>query len=219
MVVRAAVFDFDGVLVDSMSLHARAYQDSLAPLGVPVRVEHVYELEGGRSESLIARFLQDAGKSADPALVSRLSQEKQVVYTRLGPPKLFEGADQMVRSVRERAERMGLVTGTRRENLQRFIPGLLPLFDTVLAQDAYTHDKPDPEPYVKTARALDIPPEECVAVENAPFGVRSARSAGYGQVVAITTTVSRQRLLESGAHVVVSRHSEAAREVLHALGR
>ena len=215
--MRAVVFDFDGVICRSMALHARAYRETMQPLGIHVTDDQVYQLEGGRSESLIRQFLEDAGRPADSALVSRLGKEKQEAFRRLGPPTLYEGAEGMVRRVRAKAQMIGIVTGTRRENLERLIPSLLPLFDQVLAQEAYTKDKPDPEPYAKTAQALGIPAPECIALENAPFGVRSARAAGYGHVVAITTTVGRQQLRDCGADVIVDDHAQAADAVLDAL--
>jgi beta-phosphoglucomutase len=214
--MRAVVFDFDGVIVRSMALHAEAYRQTLAPLGVMVAPEDVYQLEGGRSESLIAQFLKRAGRPADSATLTRLGVEKQQVYARLGPPQLYEGADDMVRRVRAKVPRIGLVTGTRLENVKRLIPGLVPLLDAVLAQESYTRDKPDPEPYLKAAAALGVPSQACVALENAPFGVQSARAAGYGRIVAITTTVCMRQLRDSGADVVVHDHASAAQALLDA---
>jgi HAD superfamily hydrolase (TIGR01509 family) len=217
--LKAVVFDFDGVLVRSMELHAEAFRQTLAPLGVHIRNEDVFELEGGRSESLIEEFLRRAGRTTDRSTIQRLGDQKQSSFARLGPPKLYPGAEAMVRGVREKAQKLGIVTGSRKENLERLIPGLLPLFDAVLAQNAYQKDKPDPEPYLKAAQALQLPPSECAALENARFGVRSAVAAGYAWVVGITTTTDAEVLSRAGAHVVVPDHVAAAEALLSALDR
>lgn len=201
-----------------MGLHAQAYRATMAPLGVRVTNEEVYQLEGGRSESVLEHFLKKAAKPADSATIARLQEQKQDHFRRLGPPSLYEGAEDLVRKVRLRSEKLAIVTGTRKENLERLIPTLMPLFDRILAQDSYSKDKPDPEPYAKAAAALGVPAAQCIAVENAPFGVKSARAAGYGHVVAITTTVSKAQLVECGAHVVVQDHEQVAEAVLKALG-
>lgn len=214
--MHAVVLDFDGVVVRSMEQQADSYRRTLAPLGIEVTDEQVFEREGARSESIVADFLDEA---ADGQRVKELADEKQRTYLGLGRPPCYDGAKDMVRGMREAAGALGLVTGTRRENLELLIPDLLPLFDAVLAQDDYEADKPDPEPYAEAARRLGVAPADCVALENAPRGVQSAVRAGYGRVIGITTTMPRHRLLEAGAHEVVGDHGAALDAVRRALGR
>ena len=196
-----------------MELHAEAYRRALAPFGIPVTDEEIFDREGARSETIIAEYLQRANNH-DKATVKRVSDAKQETFRALGPPPLYPGAENLVRKIREAAYRLGLVTGTRRENLTRLIPHLVPLFDALLAQDAYSHDKPHPEPYAKTVAALGLGPNQCAALENAPRGIKSARAAGLQFVVGIATTVPRTQLADAGAHVVVDDHHEATRVLL-----
>lgn len=211
---RGVVFDFDGVLVCSMELHAEAFRRVLRPYQIDVRDEEVFLREGARSETIIADFLQQQGIPPLPEDLRRLGNEKQRTFASLGPPSLYPGAEDLVRGVRPAATRMGLVTGTRRENVTRLLGDLENLFDAVLAQDAYHHDKPHPEPYARTAEALGFPAANLAALENAPRGVRSAKAARYAYVVGITTTVARSVLLESGADAVVDSHEEASQGLL-----
>lgn len=208
--MRGIVLDFDGVIVRSMERHAQAYRETLKPFRVSVTDQMVFEREGGRSESLIRDFLRLAGKPQEDGLVTRLALDKQRRFTALGPAPLYPGAEALIAHARRAADRLGLVTGTRRENLERFIPHLLPQFDAVLAQDGYGHDKPHPEPYEKVAKALALPTARCAAVENAPNGVQSAKAAGYAYVIGITTTVTGEALRQAGASAVVATHAEAA---------
>jgi len=186
------------------------YRETLKPFRVSVTDQMVFEREGGRSESLIRDFLRLAGRPDDPALTKRLSDDKQRRYTGLGPPALYPGAETLVAHVRRAAHRLGLVTGTRRENVERLIPKLLPHFDVIVSQESYQHDKPHPEPYEKAARALGLAGPRCAAVENAPNGIRSAKAAGYAFVVGLTTTMPREALRDAGADLVVDAHDAAA---------
>lgn len=200
------MFDFDGVICASMAQHAEAYRRLLAPHGITVSDRDVYLLEGARSESIIVDLGDRHGIDLSDGAAA-LADEKQRIFRDLGMPALYPGAQEMVRAV-QADHPTAVVTGTRRENLERLIPDLLPRFDAVLAQDAYTHDKPHPEPYANAAAALGVPAARCIALENAIRGVQSARAAGYGHVIAITTTLDASDLHE--ADTIIGEHGELA---------
>jgi HAD superfamily hydrolase (TIGR01509 family) len=208
--VRGAVLDFDGVIARSMELHAEAYRRVLGPYGAAPTDREVFLLEGARSETLIREILERHGRRLPEAEIGRLAEAKQRIFADLGPAPLYPGAEALVARVRAAVDRLGLVTGTRKENLERFIPGLLPRFDALLAQDAYGRDKPDPEPYERAAAALRLEPRDCAALENAVRGVASARRAKYAFIVGITTTLPGSELKEAGATAVAASHEEAA---------
>lgn len=207
--MKGVILDFDGVVVKSMELHAEAYRQVLGRYGITFPDRTVFLLEGATSEEIIEHLLDEHDHAHDAGLVKRLADEKQETYQELGPPKLYPGAEKMVRDLGAAADKLGLVTGTRRENLETYIPTLLPLFDETLCAGEYERGKPDPEPYAKTVNALGLKPGDCACVENAPRGVESAKRAGLGFVVAISTTVEKADLRE--AHVVVGSHDDAAR--------
>lgn len=208
--MKAAVLDFDGVIAKSIEQHAEAYRRVLGAQGVEVTPQDIFLREGARSESIIEDLLERSSGSVTPDLIDRLGDEKQKVFKELGTPVLYKPAASMVRRIREAAPKMALVTGTRFENLERMIPDLLPLFDAVLAQDAYNNDKPHPEPYLMAADRLGLPVTNCIALENAVRGVKSAKAAWYGRVVGIATTMPAEDLEEAGADVVVEDHDAAA---------
>jgi beta-phosphoglucomutase len=206
--VQGIVFDFDGVIVASMANHAEAYRQVLAPFGVTVADKEVLAREGARSETIIRDLLRQADQHPADHDIARLAGDKQRAFQALGRPTLYPGAADSVRQARDAFSCTGLVTGTRRTNLEALVPELLPLFTTILAQGDYTHDKPHPEPYARAAVALDTDPADLVAVENAVRGVQSARSAGYGTVIGIATTMPTADLQAAGAHVVVRDHQD-----------
>lgn len=219
--MEGVVFDFDGVIADSMPQHAEAYRRVLAPHGVAVEDAVIFEHEGARSETILRDLLeadgQDGGDRLDDAAIRALADEKQRIFKGLGLPSLYPGASEVVAAIQKATRKTALVTGTRRENLEAMIPELLPRFGAVLSQSDYTHDKPHPEPYAKAAQALALDPEHCIAVENAVRGVQSARNAGYGTVLAISTTMPAHVLEDAGADRVAKDHAGLQRAILTAL--
>lgn len=194
--IDAVVFDFDGVLASSIELHAVAYQLVLRPFDVRVDAHQVFLWEGARSETIIRSFMEDAGLSPSDGLVRRLSGLKQRIFARIGEPALYPWADEVVGTVDERGFPMAICTGTRRENVPAIAGALADRFDFLATQETYTNDKPHPEPYRTAAEGLGVPPDRCLAVENAPRGIRSALDAGMF-VVGVATTLSREEIAEA----------------------
>jgi len=98
--------------------------------------------------------------------------------------------------------RLGLVTGTSSREVRRVVPArTLAKFHAVITGDRVRHGKPHPEPYRRAVRSLRVRSRHTVVVENAPYGIRSARAAGIGLVVALASSLPPRFLRE--AHCVV----------------
>lgn len=215
--MEAAVFDFDGVIAKSMEQHAEAYRRVLEPHGVDVPVRQVLLREGARSETVIRDLAGDAGVEFTDDEVKDLADQKQEVFRDLGTPGLYPCADMVLEQVWQQDVPTALVTGTRRSNLELMIPDLHKRFTALQTQETYSHDKPHPEPYLNAAKALGIDPADCLCIENAIRGVESAKAAGYGRIIAITTTLSRDDLEPAGPDEIVTDHTELMSAVLDAL--
>lgn len=198
--IDAVVFDFDGVLVRSIELHAVAYQLVLKPFGVRVDPRQVFVREGARSETIIRELMTEAGLAPRDGLVERLSLLKQRAFEAIGQPRVHPDAADVVEEVAGRGFPIAIATGTRRENVPAIAGSFADRFSFLATQETYQRDKPHPEPFETAARGLGVAPERCIAIENAPRGIASARDAGM-YVVAITSTLPAREL--DGAHAVV----------------
>lgn len=203
--IDAVIFDFDGVLVRSIELHALAYRAVLSPLDVTVSFHDIMVREGARSETIIAELASREGVDLPDEVVDRLAGLKQRVFERLGEPQPYPVSQAVVEEVDGRGFPLAIVTGTRQENVPAIAPDLVPFFDVLVTQGSYTHDKPHPEPYLTAAEALDVDPAACLVVENAPRGIQSALKAGM-TVVAVTTTLPAEELSE--AHRIIGALEE-----------
>ena len=99
-----------------------------------------------------------------------------------------------VELIRTGGAKTALVTGAKRERIMSTVDkATLKLFDTVVTGDDVTHGKPSPEPYLLAAKKLGKSPNQCLVVENAPLGVKSAKAAGM-KCLAIGSTLPKDEL-------------------------
>jgi beta-phosphoglucomutase len=201
---RALLFDLDGVVVDSMPMHLRTWQQALAPLGVALTAQDLYPLEGVPTERtaclLTERLL---GEACSEEEARRLAQRKRDLFRCVFEPALVAGMGPLLHDLQGRGYRLGLVTGSARQVADEALApiGIAGLFETTVTGDEVAHGKPAPEPYQKAARLLGLPPGQCLVVENAPLGIQAARTAGM-RCLALQTTLPAEHLLAAGAEQV-----------------
>jgi beta-phosphoglucomutase len=201
---RAMVFDMDGVVLDSMPTHLLTWQRTLAPLGIELRADDLYPLEGiptaPTAQRLTERFL---GRACSDEEAHRLAEAKRTLFRQLFEPALVPGVGPLLHDLHGRGYRLGLVTGSARSLVDESLPpfGIADLFDTIVTSDQVSWGKPDPEPYRIAATRLGLPSAECLVVENAPLGIQSAKAAGM-VCVALETTLPAEQLSAAAADQV-----------------
>lgn len=201
---RALLFDMDGVVVDSMPMHLRTWQETLAPLGLEPAAEDLYPLEGMTSEEIAQGLMQRLrGKRCSEEEAHRLAEHKRELFRRAFAPRLVAGMGPLLHDVQGRGYRLGLVTGSARRVADQTLgpTGMAGLFETMVTGDQVRQGKPAPEPYRTAAGRLGLPPDRCLVVENAPLGIEAARAAGM-RCVALQTTLPAERLAAAGAEQV-----------------
>jgi beta-phosphoglucomutase len=200
----ALLFDMDGVVVDSMPMHLRTWQEALAPLGIELTADELYPLEGVPTVRTAQMLVQQiAGRSCPEEEALRLAARKQELFRRGFSPVLVPGMGPLLHDVQGRGYRLGLVTGSDRQVADQTLGpvGVAGLFEALVSGDEVVRGKPDGEPYRRAAERLGLPPGRCLAVENAPLGVEAAVAAGM-RCVALQTTLPAERLAAAGAERV-----------------
>ena len=171
------IFDFDGVVVDSEELHYRAYSEVLAEYGVAVDRALYGRVWIGEGRGL-TYAVEEYGLPITP---EELKRRKVPVYRRLleAEVRLMPGADEALGRM-SAAFPVALATNSGRAEvglvLERF--GLTERFCEVITREDYEGPKPEPDAFLAAARALGLPPDRCLVVEDAEKGVRAAHAAG-----------------------------------------
>jgi sugar-phosphatase len=188
----AILFDLDGVLVDSTRAVDREWREWARRKGVDgdavMAIAH-----GVRTIEVIRRVAPHLRAEAEVLeLESREADHQEGVH-------VMPGAVALVRSIPE--GRWGVVTsGTRLLASARLRFCGLPVPKVLVTADDVANGKPHPEPYLKGAARLGFEPTDCLVIEDAPAGIRSARTGGM-KVVGITSTYAASKLVEVDALV------------------
>ncbi len=198
--VKAVIFDMDGVITNTMPDHFRAWKNILAKEGVPVTHNDIYSREGQRGLTSIYEIFHHYKKSVMREKAHELLGKKERLFNRIVKETRFiHGTRQFIRDLDRRHFKLGLVTGTSRHELQRILPSdLYQRFDAIVTGTDVKNGKPHPEPYRRSMKMLKVKPLEAIAIENAPFGIRSAKAAGL-RCLALETSLSRQYLKGASA--------------------
>ncbi|MBI5453082.1 MAG: HAD family phosphatase [Deltaproteobacteria bacterium] len=191
--IKAVLFDFDGVLGRTMEDNYRAWVHAFSAHGLPFEREPYFLIEGFNSRRVAEHFLGDsAGRRG---LIEELIDLKETHYAENASFSLYDGVEELVNELKAGGVKLALVSGASSKRLEASVKGaFLSLFDAVITGDRVKNCKPHPEPYLTAAKALSCAPSECVAVENAPMGIMSAKAAGM-RCVAITSTLPQDALL------------------------
>jgi len=199
---RALLFDLDGTLADTDSLHLPTWVDVLEPYGVVVDGEFYRESISGRNTSEIVRDLlpelsDEENRSVGDAKEARFRERA----TNLKP---LPGLVDFVEWGRERGMRVALVTNAPEENVEAIMLALKlgDFFDTVVLADEVEAVKPDPAPYRAALERVDVAAEEALAFEDSVSGISSSVAAGI-PTVGITSSQLPETLREAGAFMTV----------------
>jgi len=220
--MKAAVFDFDGVLVDSEPLHFQALRDSLRPEGILIgREDYFSRYLAFDDVGAIRRALEDHGISPDAELLGRIARRKAACFQDvLEGVSFFPGARELVLSLAAEVP-LGIASGARHEEIEAILAagGLRDPFAVIVGADDVPRTKPDPAPYLIAARQLaavvpGLEPGDCVAFEDSMPGIASALAAGM-KVVGVAHSYPPEKL--QAAHRVVPSLEGLAGDGLRAL--
>jgi beta-phosphoglucomutase len=195
--IKAAIFDFDGVLVNTIPLHFRSFRELFREQGVEFTFDDYRRVANGVPRDRVIKAV--LGENLRPELFARLMRRKEDLILDLLDREgiqAIDGAMELVERLRALGLRLGVASSSR--TAARFLSrlGAAHLFHAVTDASETVRAKPDPEVFLTTARKLEVGPAQCLVFEDAPLGVAAARAAGM-KVVAITSTTSADQLHEA----------------------
>lgn len=194
----AALFDLDGVLIDSETTYTGIWSriESAHPTGIE---NFAQKIKGSTLPQILSKYFPEPEIQAD--VVRMLNADEQAM-----PFPIYDGVTDFLKSLRDAGIPAAIVTssnGIKMTRLYEMHPGFRELFDTIITADDITRSKPDPECYITAAARLGANPADAVVFEDSFNGLRAGRAAG-AHVVALSTANPAESLREYADTVIPS---------------
>jgi HAD superfamily hydrolase (TIGR01509 family) len=178
--ITACVFDMDGVLIDTEPTWRETEHDVFARVGVELTDAQLRETWGMRIEEVVDyRYRIRPWNGIRPRAVQREIIREMVAHVQAhGVP--MPGAVEAIHTARDAGLRVAIASSSSRDLIDAVVQrlGIAELVDAICTADDEERGKPDPGVYLSAARALDVMPSSCVAIEDSPVGVSAALAAG-----------------------------------------
>lgn len=193
--IKGVLFDFDGVLAETMEDNFNAWRAAMRDFGIELKSSEYYPLEGMPMKDIAKKFCQKF--NLDKSLCKEIVDKKERYYLKNHNFRLYPGVDDFIDILKSKKILLGLITGASNERLQDTVPHkFLKKFDTVVSGNQTLRGKPFSDPYLKGLSDLNLKRKECVIIENAPSGIRSAKNANL-YCIAVCSTLDRSFLKEA----------------------
>ena len=184
--MRAVIFDMDGVLVDSEPLWRLAEREVFAEVGLELTESDCEQTMGMRTDEVIEYWYRTSPweGAAPPEVVERLEGRMERLIAERATA--MRGVERSLAMARGEGLRIGLATSSPPLLIDAVLSaiGMRDTFEVTHSAVHETAGKPNPAVFLTTARRLGVEPRECVAIEDSPAGVRSAKAAGM-RVIAV----------------------------------
>jgi beta-phosphoglucomutase len=195
-VIRGAIFDLDGTIVDNMPIHAEAFAIFATRHGLPpLTPEDRRRLDGKRNRDIFPDLF---GRPLAENELAAYADEKESLYRDLSRGRLsaLAGLDRLLARLETGGVRLAIATSAPPENVGHTLAelGLGARFAAIARSDEVARGKPWPDVFLEAARQLGVPPGACVAFEDAPMGIAAASAAGM-TTIAVTTSFPREVFL------------------------
>lgn len=159
--------------------------------------EDIYKREGQPGLSSVTEIFRERGIDFKTKEAVRILKKKEALFKKLVKTRFITGARFFLKYLHKKNIRLGLVTGTSRHECYQILPrSLRDLFSAIVTGNEVKCGKPHPEPYLRSLQKLKINPSQAIVIENAPFGIRSAKRAGL-TCLAVETSLPRKYLREA----------------------
>jgi len=201
--LKGVIFDMDGVLIDSHPTHRDAWQKFLATIGRTIRSDELdFILEGRRREEILRHFLGDLPDET----IAKYGQMKDELFREsFHSVQLFPGMQELLDELKTKGMATGIATSASAGRTWAILRSLKleNAFNAVVTGDDVRFGKPDPAVYTLASERMKQFPEELIALEDAPCGVRAARLAGM-RCIGVASNGRTDALLQAGADRVIS---------------
>ena len=225
--LRAVIFDFDGVITDSEILHLRAFNRVLAQYGIEITIKDYYKEYLGFTDIDCFKLVTEKNRlKLDEQGITNLLRQKTEIFEELAKTegKIIEGVRDFLQMLQQNNILMAICSGALLAEIELILDEgrLRDLFSVIVSAEQVKKGKPNPEGYLLSLQKLNkgrqspIAGEQCIVIEDSHWGLEAAEAAGM-HTVAITNSYDAEQL--TPAEKIVTRLDELSIDDLQKLCR
>lgn len=216
--MKAVIFDMDGVIADSIIPHLESEQKILQRYGVNLSFKEML----GRYNGTTSKFMfNDWIKRYNlNTTAEKLASEKDKLFFEfLGNIPAVNGVVELIDSLKKQNIKMAVASSSKKKVVDSILKqiGILSYFDSVVTGDDVINCKPNPEIFLKAAKSIGIDPNDCIVIEDAPFGVQAAKTAGMKCIGYKNPNNPDKNIDLSKADIIISDFSKLSFEQMYSL--
>jgi beta-phosphoglucomutase family hydrolase len=189
---RGVIWDLDGVLADTTEAHFQAWKEVLSASEIPFDRKTFDRVFGMNNVGTLTALL---GRTPTRKEVTEIADCKERIFRKhVGQlVRPMPGAIRLLAELEHASWLQAVASSAPKENIDLIVDalGIRRYFAAILSGALLPEGKPDPALFLAAARALQLPPEQCVVIEDAPVGVEAARRAGMPCIAIATTRPSK----------------------------
>lgn len=178
--IKGIIFDMDGVIIDTEKWYQKYWVKAANDMGYPMKNEHVLQIR-----SLDAKFAEPLLKEIvcndfDFFAVREKRKEYMAQHIKKYGIEKKKGIDELLKYIKNNNIKCAVATATPPDRTTQYLRNLnlYKYFDNIICASMVEHGKPAPDIYLAAAKALKLPPNECIAIEDSPNGIKAAYSSG-----------------------------------------
>lgn len=179
--IKAVVFDLDGLLLDTEKLLIKFWIRSANEAGFPMTRENALVLRSMHKSFAVPYLKELFGEDFDYIKIRSRRMELMKSYLADNPLELKRGAVELLEFLKKEKIPAAVCTATDYDRAAEYLKktGIFGYFDRVISATMVEKGKPMPDVYLYAAKELGLKPQECIALEDSPNGIKSAASAGF----------------------------------------
>ncbi|MCM3585353.1 beta-phosphoglucomutase [Mesobacillus maritimus] len=208
--VKAVIFDLDGVITDTAELHYQAWKNLANSISIDFDREFNEELKGISRMDSLNKILSHGGvedqytEQEKVGLATKKNEEYKTLLVHLNPENIYPGIKELLDSLKESKLKIGLASASKNGPAILEYLQITDYFDTIVNPDSVANGKPAPDIFLKAAEQLGVSPQECIGIEDSEAGIEAIKKADMFAVGVGTTEVMKK----AGADLVLTNTKE-----------
>lgn len=194
--IKAFLFDRDGIILDSEFAHINAVIETFKKFGIKIKKSEHKIIIGRHPDD----YLPELKKKYDFSIEEFWKVENKLYYKYFNKAPIFKEVIKLMGKLKKKKYKIALTTSSDLKTTKMLLKRIKKLnnyIDVIITRENYKKSKPNPEPYLVTAKKLKVKPSECVVVEDSLPGLKSAKKAGMKCIMIPTKLTKKQNFKEA----------------------